>query len=153
MTEGNFIGAPSVTMVKHDRFIPFVPHFQWKLDLSSYLMMAVNGCSFHFINEPLVEIHIHSKQLSNEVGHNVDIDFNETVYLLQMLLATEKYRMFSRDRLVDYLNVAHPTIPLSAVISAASPLGIRKVGVSLNFVIRKLKETLRKSIRGHRKWG
>lgn len=86
---GNFIGAPSAIMFRHDRFIEFDKRMKWLVDIDFYIQMIKAYGAPVFIPEGLVNITVGSKdQITHQCHYNKEVDLREHVLLFEKMLAS-----------------------------------------------------------------
>lgn len=92
---GNWIGAPSATMVRNKDFL-FDPNLKWLVDVELYIRILSQNSNFAFTKEPLVSIGVDEFQLSRKCEFDRKLHVQEYKYVL------DKYKLY---RYIDCIYV------------------------------------------------
>ncbi len=76
----NVIGPPSVVMHRRDGVTLYDPRVKWVVDIEFYIR-ALKGRSFHYIDEPLVNVGIGSEQVTVDCFRQRQVEIPEAFYL------------------------------------------------------------------------
>jgi glycosyltransferase involved in cell wall biosynthesis len=79
---GNYIGAPSVTMIHRSTFRPFNPGLKWIVDTEGLLRMFQLGHGIFYIKAPLVNVGIHAGQATTQFFRNPEVEVYENCVML-----------------------------------------------------------------------
>lgn len=82
---GNFVGAPSVTMIRNGKGYYYDERLKWLVDIEFYVRVLLQNPRFVYINTSLVNIGIHEGQVTNDVSTNGDLVMREYIICLQQV--------------------------------------------------------------------
>ncbi len=81
---GNHIGNPCTTLVKNDQAFWYDENLKWVVDFEFYLH-ALKTNSIYSIPQVLINVGIHSGQITKEVFRNRSVEIPENLYMLNKL--------------------------------------------------------------------
>ncbi|MCP9750919.1 glycosyltransferase family 2 protein [Ferruginibacter sp. HRS2-29] len=140
----NFIGHPSVTMVKNNRVDWYDERTKWVVDFEFYIR-CLHTEKFHIITEPLINIGINDEQITKAVFRDPDVEIPENLYLLEKMgtgilenikVYDHYWRMFRNLGIRNFAAIENHsrgyTLPLELKkmlrFQFKIPLGILKIG-------------------------
>ncbi|WP_343704635.1 glycosyltransferase family 2 protein [Chitinophaga sp.] len=82
---GNFIGAPSTGIFRRQPPVPYDGRMKWLVDIDQYIQLIYHNNKVICIPEPLVNIGVHSGQVTQAVQHNAAVVIGEHLLLLSKL--------------------------------------------------------------------
>ena len=77
----NFIGNPSTTLVRNNRNTWYDEKLKWVVDFEFYLQILKTG-SFKYLNDELINVGIHERQVTKSVFRNRAVEIPENIYML-----------------------------------------------------------------------
>lgn len=80
----NFIGSPSTTLIKNDRKEWYDQKIKWVVDFEYYIR-RLKESTFVAIKKPLINIGIHSNQVTKSSFRKLEVEIPENLYLLEKL--------------------------------------------------------------------
>jgi glycosyltransferase involved in cell wall biosynthesis len=92
LLRGNYIGAPSVTMIHRSTFRPFNPDLKWRVDTEGLMRMFQLRHGVFYIAEPLICVGIHAGQATTKLFQNPEVEIFENCVML-----APQYPQFCRN--------------------------------------------------------
>ncbi|RYF86267.1 MAG: glycosyltransferase, partial [Chitinophagaceae bacterium] len=92
----NIIGPPSVTLIHHSQKEIYDERMKWRVDLDLYIRLIRYEGSFHYIDEPLINVGISDSQVTNDCINLPNVELPEGQLLL------EKYSVKPLSNLLVY---------------------------------------------------
>lgn len=80
----NFIGSPSTTLIKNDHKEWYDQKIKWVVDFEYYIR-RLKESTFVAIKKPLINIGIHSNQVTKSSFRKLEVEIPENLYLLEKL--------------------------------------------------------------------
>lgn len=140
----NFIGSPSTTLIKNDRKEWYDKKIKWVVDFEYYIRRLKEG-NFVAIKKPLINIGIHSNQVTKVSFRKLEVEIPENLYLLEKLGENSLKNIFVYDyywrlfrnlrirnlkQIKEYYDVNLPfTIHKMLMLQFKIPLSILNIGV------------------------
>ncbi len=79
----NKIGPPSVTMIRNNMSEAYDNRLKWRVDTEYYIRMIQHKHRFHYIDDCLINVGMHSTQVTQSTFLNPKIELAEGLYLLE----------------------------------------------------------------------
>jgi len=95
---GNVVGAPSAVLVRREKFLPFEQDMNWLFDLFWYLQMGQAGASFYCLEQPVILINQHDRQLTERVGGDPMVHLQESLSMAASLTLCGAHRALMRQQ-------------------------------------------------------
>ena len=80
----NYVGNPSVIMVKKNLNYLYDEKLKWVVDFEFY-MRCIEVMKLHYIPEVLINVGYNSEQITKEVFRNIKVEIPENIYMLNKL--------------------------------------------------------------------
>ena len=78
----NYVGNPSTTLVRNNRNSWYDENLKWVVDFEFYLQILKAG-KFNYINDALINVGIHERQVTKSVFRNRAVEIPENIYMLK----------------------------------------------------------------------
>jgi glycosyltransferase involved in cell wall biosynthesis len=78
----NVIGPPSVTLIRRDAFLPYLPQLNWLVDIECYIRYIKSKNRLKYIALPITSIGIHKGQATNKYFRNPTFEIPEILAIV-----------------------------------------------------------------------
>lgn len=104
----NVIGPPSVTLVRRDAFLPYLPQLNWLVDIECYIRYIKNGNSIKYVGTPITSVGVHTGQATNKYFRNPAFEIPEMLTIINPYYPAICQNFFAYDycwRLIRNLQI------------------------------------------------